>query len=59
VGATCSVSTSLDAVVPGMATDGKRTTMELGPVQVYDGGASGVAGAADAQVFERQGVFVP
>jgi hypothetical protein len=31
----------------------------MGPVQVFDGGASGVAGAADATLFEDQGIFVP
>jgi hypothetical protein len=38
---------------------GKRTICQLGQVQVYDGGASGVAGASDATLFEDQGVFVP
>jgi hypothetical protein len=28
-------------------------------VQVFDGGSSGTAGAADATLFEDEGVFVP
>jgi hypothetical protein len=31
----------------------------MGQVQVYDGGASGAAGAADATLFEDEGVYVP
>jgi hypothetical protein len=59
VGATCSVATSANAVVPGSVQTGKRAIWQLGQVQVFDGGASGVAGASDATPFEDQGVFVP
>ena len=59
VGASCSVSSSFNAIAPGVVLEGKRTVWQLGQVQVYDGGASGVAGAADASLFEDQGVFVP
>jgi hypothetical protein len=31
----------------------------MGQVQVYDGGASGAVGAADATLFEDEGVYVP
>jgi hypothetical protein len=59
VGSTCSVSTSANAVMPGAVTAGNRAIWEIGPVQVYDGGSSGTAGAGDATLFEDQGVFVP
>jgi hypothetical protein len=59
IGATCGVTTSFNAVVAGSVIEGKRSIWELGPVTVYDGGASETAGAADAQPFEQQGVFVP
>jgi hypothetical protein len=48
-----------NAVEPGAVQTGTLAVWELGPVQVHDGGASGVAGAADATLFEEQGVFVP
>jgi FG-GAP repeat len=59
VGATCTLATSANALRPGAVQAGQRANWELGRVQVYDGGASGVAGAADATLFEEQGVFVP
>ncbi len=59
VGSTCSVSTSANAVLPGSAQTGNRAIWALGQVQVFDGGANGVAGAADARLFEDEGVFVP
>ena len=30
-----------------------------GQLQAFDGGASGIAGAADATLFEVQGIFIP
>jgi hypothetical protein len=54
IGSKCSISTSANAVVPGSDQPGKRAIWQLGPVQVFDGGASGVAGAADATLFEDQ-----
>jgi hypothetical protein len=60
LGSTCAISTSANAVVPGVVqAAGKRAIWEMGQVQVFDGGASGVAGASDATLFEDQGVFVP
>ena len=59
VGASCSVLTTLNAVAPGTVVEGKRAVWELGQIQVFDGGSSGVAGAADATLFQTQGLFVP
>ena len=59
IGSTCAVSTSANAVTPGAVKSGKRAVWGLGQVQVYDGGASGVAGSSDATLFMDQGVFVP
>ncbi len=58
-GSTCAISTSANSVVPGSAKSGMRAIWEMGQVRVFDGGASGVAGAADATLFEDQGIFVP
>jgi hypothetical protein len=59
IGGACGVTTSLNAVVAGSAVESKRSIWELGPVQVFDGGTSETAGAADARLFERQGLFIP
>jgi hypothetical protein len=59
IGSTCAVSTSANAIVPGAVTANSRAIWELGQVKVFDGGASGVAGASGATLFEDQGVFVP
>jgi Dipeptidyl peptidase IV (DPP IV) N-terminal region len=58
-GASCSVSTTAEAIVPRAVTEGKRAVWQLGQVEVYDGGRSGTAGAPDAALFMDQGVFVP
>jgi hypothetical protein len=59
IGATCALATTVNAIVPGAIVNGKRAIWELGSVRVYDGGASETAGAADARLFETQGLFVP
>jgi TolB protein len=58
-GSTCAVSTSVNAVAPGALFAGRRAIWQLGQIKVYDGGASGVAGASDATLFMDQGIFVP
>jgi hypothetical protein len=58
-GSTCSVATTVDAVTPGAAQEGKRAIWELSQVRVLDGGPDGVASTADNSLFAVQGVFVP
>jgi dipeptidyl aminopeptidase/acylaminoacyl peptidase len=58
-GGTCSVLTSVDVSVPGAIQPRKRGIWELGPIQVFDGGQSGQAGAPDSTPFLRQGISVP
>jgi hypothetical protein len=60
VGSSCSVTTTADAVMPGIALEGKRANWELGQVQVYDGGADGDAYTpGDNTLFAVQGLFAP
>jgi hypothetical protein len=60
VGATCATSTTVDAVVPGMVKEGRRSTWELGRLSLYDGGPDGIASTTgDNTLFMTQGVFVP
>jgi hypothetical protein len=59
-GGTCSVATTANAVLPGVAADGRRSIWQLGTVDVLDGGADGVASTAgDNTPFADQGLFVP
>ena len=60
VGSTCAISTTANAVAPGAVVAGRRAIWQLGPVQIYDGGADGVASTTnDNTVFMNQGLFVP
>jgi hypothetical protein len=60
IGATCLVSTTADAVLPGAVPEGKRSMWQLGQVQVQDGGEDGEGSTiADNTPFLKQGIFVP
>jgi hypothetical protein len=61
IGSVCGINTSFNALYPGSQqfNNGNRVIWELGQVQVFDGGASGSAGASDATLFMDEGVFVP
>ena len=59
VGATCSVSTTAEALAPGIVKEAKRAVWALGEVQVLDGGADGDAQTGPNTLFMVQGVFVP
>jgi hypothetical protein len=58
-GASCSVSTTIDALMPGAVVQGRRSIWALGQVQVFDGGPDGDAQSADNSLFAVQGIFVP
>jgi hypothetical protein len=59
VGSTCSVSTSADAVVPGMVIERSRAIWEIGQITLDDGGPDGLAATQDNRPFAVEGVFVP
>jgi hypothetical protein len=59
VGATCSVSTTADAVVPGAITEGDRAIWQLGRTEVWDGGPDGDVDTDDNSLFATQGLFIP
>jgi hypothetical protein len=59
VGASCSVATTFNAIVPGAIKDTQRSVWEMGQVQIFDGGSDGNASTADNTLFAVQGVFVP
>ena len=58
VGSTCAVTTTAEALIPGMVREGRRAVWELArPVRVYDDGPS--QNGSGATLFAMQGVFVP
>jgi hypothetical protein len=59
IGSACALSTSENALVPGTVIEGKRAVWALGQVQVYDGGADGVASTTSNTLFEDDGIFIP
>jgi predicted acyl esterase len=63
-GATCSVVTTVNSLFPAPSASavqsGRRAVWELGTIEVYDGGADGLAGTTgDNELFARQGLFIP
>jgi hypothetical protein len=59
IGSSCNLSTTLDAVVPGIAIEGKRALWQIASVDVFDGGADGDLDTAPNTLFLQQGTFVP
>jgi hypothetical protein len=59
IGGTCSISTTLNSIVPNTVRESKRNVWALDQVKVNDGGADGVASTTPNTEFERQGVFIP
>jgi TolB protein len=69
VGSTCTLSTTVDSVVPGAVREGKRAVWEVGQIHVRDPGPNGTGyespacpptcGDGDETLFLREGVFVP
>jgi hypothetical protein len=60
IGSTCTTNTTANTVAPGVVVAGKRANIEIGQVQIFDGGTDG-SGAThgDNTLFEVQGIFIP
>jgi hypothetical protein len=59
VGSTCSLTSTLDAVIPGIVDESARAVWEMGQLSVLDGGPDGDVDTPGNTVFARQGIFVP
>jgi hypothetical protein len=57
-GGVCTITTACP-FPEGCSTAGRRTVIEMGQLDVSDGGADGIVGTADNTVFMRQGIFIP
>jgi dienelactone hydrolase len=58
-GSSCNVATTADAITPGVIEEGMRAVWELGQINVFDGGADGLAATGPNTLFATQGIFVP
>jgi glucose/arabinose dehydrogenase len=58
-GATCAITTTIEAVTPGAIKEGMRAIWRLGQVEVFDGGPDGDGDTTPNTLFAKQGVFVP
>ena len=59
IGSTCTANTSANAAVPGAVKDGKRAVVEIGQIQISDGGPDGIVGTTPNTLFSVQGIFIP
>ena len=59
IGSTCSVDTLWNTVIPGSVKDGKRAIVEVGQIQITDGGPDGAVGTTANTLFGVQGIFIP
>ena len=59
IGGTCTANTSANATVPGAVKDGKRATVEIGQIQITDGGPDGLVTTSPNTLFAVQGIFIP
>jgi hypothetical protein len=59
IGGLCTANTSANATVPGAVKDGKRAVVEIGQLQISDGGPDGLASSAPNALFSVQGIFIP
>ena len=57
--APAAITTTANAVVPGAVKDGKRAIVEIGQIQISDGGTDGVAATDPNTLFSVQGIFIP
>jgi hypothetical protein len=58
-GATCSIVTTFNTILPGTIVAGRRANWQLGQIQVRDGGVDGNADSDDYATFLVGGLFVP
>jgi hypothetical protein len=59
VGSTCALNTTVDAVTPNTVKEGRRSIWQMGKVDVFDGGADGLASTNPNTLYLTQGYFVP
>ena len=58
-GSVCTISTTLDTLIPGVIAERARAIWALDEVALNDGGADGDADTADNTPFAVPGIFIP
>ena len=59
IGGTCTANTSANAAVPGRSRTVSVPIVEVGQIQITDGGPDGVVGTTPNTLFAVQGIFIP
>ena len=59
VGASCNLTTTVDAMTPGTIKESKRAIFQFGRIEVWDGGSDGNVQTNVNDLFAVQGLFVP
>ena len=59
IGSSCDIVTTANAVVPNAVVANAQGNVEIGQIQVFDGGSDGVAGTPGNSLFSVQGIFIP
>jgi hypothetical protein len=59
IGATCALSTTFDALMPGVVDEGARALWELARIELLDSGPDGDVATPDNTLFATPGIFVP
>jgi hypothetical protein len=59
IGATCTVDSSMNAIVPDAVRDGKRAIFDVGQLVINDAGTDGNIDTPPNRAFLTQGVFAP
>lgn len=59
IGATCSVNTTANAVMPGVVVEGRSSIWQTFRLRVTDSGVDGQRANGDDRLFLQQGIFAP
>jgi hypothetical protein len=59
IGGSCTITSTINAILPGAVLESMRTLWEVGQVYVKDAGPNTTFGDSDDEVFLRQGIFIP
>jgi hypothetical protein len=59
IGSSCNIDTTFDALAFNTIRESQRSIWQLGQVELFDGGADGLAATADNTLFAVQGLFTP
>ena len=59
VGASCSVNTTANALIPNAIKEGKQCVLSVFRIRLVDSGPDGIRSTSDDRLFAQQGIFNP